>query len=331
MAAHVYEDDEMAADCATLEALLSARPLALGGQQGEDEIAFLLDRLADFENDINERDWHGHVAPAVARAKAALSTTPARAEAKDEGAAGESLDDVARRLFAAQYPGRDYDDLKDMVQIGWLRKAHDEILSARAHPSPTPAAEPRKVSALPLEGDPVQQMTGLTVADALDDPVSSLGILRALTTSRTLCVWADGTYRVMPTMDVPVARNEEGTLIGVIPMAEIGEVATPSAYEFQERIAELEAQLTAADADRVRIPEKWVEVAEYATERGLTVHESKMRLEEFQRVVTPQALAALKSTAMTHRDKINAVDDNAAYASELISALKSTTAKEGGE
>lgn len=32
MAAHVYEDDEMAADCATLEALLSARPLALGGQ-----------------------------------------------------------------------------------------------------------------------------------------------------------------------------------------------------------------------------------------------------------------------------------------------------------
>ena len=31
MAAHVYEDDEMAADCATLEALLSARPIALGG------------------------------------------------------------------------------------------------------------------------------------------------------------------------------------------------------------------------------------------------------------------------------------------------------------
>lgn len=32
MAAHVYEDDEMAADCETLEALLSARPRALGGQ-----------------------------------------------------------------------------------------------------------------------------------------------------------------------------------------------------------------------------------------------------------------------------------------------------------
>lgn len=41
--------------------------------------------------------------------------------------------------------------------------------------------------------------------------------------------------------------------------------------------------------------------------------------------------AALKATAMTHRDEINAVDDNAAYASELISALKSTAAKEGGE
>ena len=63
---------------ATILALLSARPLAFGGQQGEDEIAFLLDRLADFENDINERDWYGHVAPAIARVKAALSTTPRR-------------------------------------------------------------------------------------------------------------------------------------------------------------------------------------------------------------------------------------------------------------
>lgn len=35
MAAHVYEDDEMAADCETLEAILFARLLALGGQQGD--------------------------------------------------------------------------------------------------------------------------------------------------------------------------------------------------------------------------------------------------------------------------------------------------------
>jgi hypothetical protein len=46
MAAHVYEDDEMAADCATLEALLSARPLALGGQKGDSEtLRVLLDNL----------------------------------------------------------------------------------------------------------------------------------------------------------------------------------------------------------------------------------------------------------------------------------------------
>lgn len=42
-----------------------------------------------------------------------------------------------------------------------------------------------------------------------------------------------------------------------------------------------------------------------------------------------KARSAMKSTAMTHRDEINAVDDNAAYASELICALKSTAAKEG--
>jgi len=82
-----------AKDVPAILALLSARPLAFGGQQGEDEIAFLLDRLADFENDINERDWYGHVAPAIARVKAALSTTPARAEAQDEGAATDDLVD----------------------------------------------------------------------------------------------------------------------------------------------------------------------------------------------------------------------------------------------
>ena len=47
--------------------------------------------------------------------------------------------------------------------------------------------------------------------------------------------------------------------------------------------------------DKLRIPAKWFEVAEYATERGLAVHESNIRMEEFRRVVSPEALAALKS------------------------------------
>ena len=74
--ADYYTRDSLAKADAIL-ALIRPAPVASGGQQGEDEIAFLLDRLADFENDINERDWYGHVAPAIARVKAALSTTPA--------------------------------------------------------------------------------------------------------------------------------------------------------------------------------------------------------------------------------------------------------------
>lgn len=41
------------------------------------------------------------------------------------------------------------------------------------------------------------------------------------------------------------------------------------------------------------VPQKWVEVARYATERGLTVHESNMRMEEFRRVVTPTAVLSV--------------------------------------
>lgn len=123
-----------------LRALLSARPLALGGQHSGGEVAFLLDRLADFENDINERDWHGHVAPAVARVKSALSTTPARAEAQDEGAAGERLlafaDDVAAMSVAiavSNYTGALADDIRSVL--------------ARTHPSPPPAADADRVRA----------------------------------------------------------------------------------------------------------------------------------------------------------------------------------------
>lgn len=118
------------------------------------EVAFLLDRLADFENDINERDWHGHVAPAVARVKSALSTTPARAEDQDEGAAGSDavshhaktdadpvvsmLRDVAERL---ERPEPDL--LGARVGVQAVRLAVSSRLLA--HPSPPPAADEDRV------------------------------------------------------------------------------------------------------------------------------------------------------------------------------------------
>jgi len=38
----------------------------------------------------------------------------------------ESIDDAARRLFAAEYPERNYDQLKPDTKIGWMRRAWDE-------------------------------------------------------------------------------------------------------------------------------------------------------------------------------------------------------------
>lgn len=82
MAAHVYEDDEMAADCATLEALLSARPLALRGQQGVQE------RCQRCGGEV--QGWLCQSCPAEFRENDDghlvfdEDTTPARAEAQDE-------------------------------------------------------------------------------------------------------------------------------------------------------------------------------------------------------------------------------------------------------
>lgn len=50
----------------------------------------------------------------------------------------------------------------------------------------------------------------------------------------------------------------------------------------------------APDALRA-IPEKWFEAAHYATEPGLPAYEQNMRRGEFQRIVTPEALAALQA------------------------------------
>lgn len=107
MAAHVYEDDEMAADCATLEARLSARPLALGGQQGDSEtLRVLLDNLViaqTMSKDIRQK--------ATDEARSYLYDlrhTPARAEAQDEGAAGEGF--AAKPLDWRKPTKRDRDE-----------------------------------------------------------------------------------------------------------------------------------------------------------------------------------------------------------------------------
>ncbi len=134
MAAHVYEDDEMAADCATLEALLSARPLALGGQQGEfnvEEYVADYEFRADGEGGCytpteNERALlidaiHG------ALSELSLSTTPARAEAQDEGAADWAV------IF------------KHHLGTSSLHDVVAEYIAQQAHPSPTPAADADRV------------------------------------------------------------------------------------------------------------------------------------------------------------------------------------------
>lgn len=200
---------------------------------------------------------------------------------------------------------------------------------------------PRKVSAFPVEGDPVQQMTGLTVSEALDDPASSLEIMRALTTSRTLCVWADGTYRVMPTMDVPTARNEEGTLIGVIPMAEIGEV-------HEAPVAETAGEASAHDAHTFLI-----EFANALT--GATLEQRIGHLQSFsarlRAIATPPvpadklriAVEALESAELALSFILSPSDPETMKADTIrcekaqqeceqaLAALKSTAAQEGGE
>ena len=63
--------------------------------------------------------------------------------------------------------------------------------------------------------------------------------------------------------------------------------------ELGSRILALLSARPLALGSQQGVPQKWVEVARYATERGLTVHESNMRMEEFRRVVTPTAVLSV--------------------------------------
>lgn len=137
MAAHVYEDDEMAADCATLEALLSARPLALGGQKGEDAPELALEYARDFGVGFivdgkavrPERVTVCHGDNSWLR----QDTTPARAEAQDEGAAGER-EAIIRAI-------RENIEVMGVHFIGHDDAADAILAIRRAHPSPPLAAD----------------------------------------------------------------------------------------------------------------------------------------------------------------------------------------------
>lgn len=92
------------------------------------------EQYADHITEDQRREWSKDPA-SLAKADAILAALSPEAPARE--GAGESVDDVSRRLFAVQYPDRDYDDLNDRAKIGWMRKAW----SGRARSSAPEARE----------------------------------------------------------------------------------------------------------------------------------------------------------------------------------------------
>lgn len=123
-------------------ALLSSRPLALGGQQGDSEtLRVLLDNLViaqTLSKDIRQKATDEACSYLYDR-----RTTPARAEAQDEGAAGDSAIALARRCtqtIAAQHgPDSDFANGARMVLAALI------CAPALDHPSPPPAADADRV------------------------------------------------------------------------------------------------------------------------------------------------------------------------------------------
>lgn len=189
------------------DAVLNLRPQPSGETREAVRLALedadALDRVSEEADDNQWQDWAATMRQAASRIRrlALLSTSPLALGGQQGDS--ETLRVLLDNLVIAQTLSKDI-----------RQKATDEARSYLYGRRHTTAR-----------------------AEALDDPVSSLEIMRALTTSRTLCVWADGTYRVMPTLDVPTARNEDGALVGAIPLAEIGKVAMPAPDEDRVRIA----------------------------------------------------------------------------------------------
>lgn len=158
-------------------ALLSARPLALGGQQGE-AVTIIRDRLRQiWEGDTHlvysgnppepSHDEEGDLAKLANEAVEALnslfpvpdalSTTPARAEAQDEGAAAF----VPGNVWKCEGEGEDGEDVwqsevqtmggHGLVATVWggseeeAAQRRDAVFAVLSHPSPTPAADADRV------------------------------------------------------------------------------------------------------------------------------------------------------------------------------------------
>lgn len=141
-----HESREAKAYCYRIaDRVLSARPLALGGQQGVARWG-----LKDDNGVIQCLTYDDETSAEVAAKRCSVrltpfplyDTTPARAEAQDEGAAGEAYGWIYERLDV----GPDWCAGDEWWPAEFTRKAPTpgrsrNIITLYAHPSPTPAAD----------------------------------------------------------------------------------------------------------------------------------------------------------------------------------------------
>ena len=71
----------------------------------------------------------------------------------------ESAHDAARRLFAVQYPGRSFEDIRELSKISWFVAAYNELADRNTTPQPL---------AIGLDRDAVARVISQAVADADD-------------------------------------------------------------------------------------------------------------------------------------------------------------------
>ncbi|MET3837473.1 hypothetical protein ABIB58_002829 [Brevundimonas sp. UYEF29] len=259
-------------------ALLSTSPLALGGQQGDSEtLRVLLDNLViaqTLSKDIRQKATDEACSYLYDR-----RTTPARAEAQDEGAAGDSAIALARRCtqtIAAQHgPDSDFANGARMVLAAL-------ICAPSAHPSPTPAAciSESALSHLIAEGD-VRYVNENDVPTSAEDN-------RA---------WASFIAKHVLRHVTPAADADVKALLDDLSKGKLGrKEGDPVRNEFDRHIQTVQRLAAAADADRVRIAvEAFLKAEDEARDR---LREAGTPLPSTPEVdALREALAALESTA----------------------------------
>lgn len=164
---------------AAILALLSAHPLALGGQQGESDLC-RVEKAITAQPGVKKCIAHGdisvrQIANAVLRV---MGATPARAEAQDEGAAGvavawpKTCDGIEQPAFEEWAKSEGFDMAEHPIhylftdpetaaaRIAWKAGLlHAVERMKAAHPSPTPAADADRVRKFSL-GDRVEKTKG---------------------------------------------------------------------------------------------------------------------------------------------------------------------------